>query len=70
VSCAASVDNSRNVESFAVGRDSGDAGGDAQANVGEPTQLLHHGIDLLGICPLGIEDRLCIVEDYEHLLGR
>ena len=57
----------RYVESFAVGRNSRDPRSDAKANVVQLTQLLYHTVDLLGIHPLRIQDRLCVVEDYQDL---
>jgi hypothetical protein len=36
----------------------------------EPTQFIHHAVDLLGIRSLGVENGLGVVDDYEHLLGR
>ena len=55
------------VEDLAIGRDGGDAGSDAKINVVEPTQFLHHGIDLLSACPLRVENRLRIVKNYDHI---
>jgi len=55
------------VERLAVRRNSGNPRSDAKADVVELTQPLHHSVDLLGIHPLGIKDRLRIVEDYEDL---
>ena len=50
--------------------DGRDTGGDANEDGFEPTQFIHHSVDLLGTRPLGVEDGLGIIEDYERLLGR
>jgi len=68
---ACGIDRQRwDVKGLAVGGNSGDAGSYSQANVVELTQLLHHGVNFLGILSLRIKDRLGIVEDYEGLLRR
>ena len=59
----------RYVDSLTIGRNGGDTGSDAKANVSELTQLLHHSIDCPGIRPLRIKDGLGIIEYYEDLLG-
>jgi hypothetical protein len=41
------------LEDLTVGRDGGDAGGDAKTDVAELSQLLHHGVDLPRARPLG-----------------
>ena len=56
------------IESLAVGRDGGDAGGDTETDVAELTQLLHHVIDPLSIHSLWIKNGFRIIEDDEHLL--
>lgn len=58
-----------NPESLAVGRDGGNPRGDAKADIAELAQFFYHSVDLLGIHPLGIEDRLRVVEYYEDLGG-
>src|SRR5882762_7229170 len=45
-------------------------GGDTEAHFFELAQFIDRRVDSLGTCPLGIENRLGIVKDYEHLLGR
>ena len=57
------------VKSLEVWRDGGDAGGDTNADVLEPSQFLHRGIDLLSVRALRVENGFGIVEDYEHPLG-
>ena len=52
----------------AIRRSGGDAGCDADTDVIEPTEFLHHRIDLLSICSPRIEDRFRVVENYQHLL--
>ena len=54
---------------FAVPGDSRETGSDADAYRFELAQFIHNVIDLPSICPLRVENRLGIVEDYEHLLG-
>ena len=49
-------------------RDGGNSGGDAQADVAEPAQFIHSGVDLLCARALRVEDGFSIVKDYEHLL--
>ena len=39
----------RGVDSLAAGRDGGNARGDTKIDATEPTELLHRGIDLLGV---------------------
>ena len=56
----------RDVESLAIRRDRGDTGCDTKTNVVELAQLLHHGVDLLGVHSLRIKNGFCIVEDDEH----
>ena len=57
----------RDVEGLAVGRDGGDAGCYAKANVIELTQLLHHRIYLLSVRSLRVENGFRVIEDNEHL---
>ena len=65
---AHSIDRQRwNLEDLTVRGNGGDPRGDTWPNVVKPARLLHHSVDLLGICPLRIEDGLRIVEDYKHL---
>jgi len=59
----------RDLEGLAARGDGGDPGGDAKTNITEPSQLIHNAVDLPCVCPLRIENRFSIVEDYEHLLG-
>ena len=54
-------------ENLAVGRDDRDARGGTETNVGKLVQL--HGVNLLDVYPLSVEDELCIIEDYEDILG-
>ena len=49
---------------------SGNAGGEAEANVSEPAQLLHHGIYPPGVRSLRVEDGFGVIEDKDHLLRR
>ena len=49
--------------------DRGHSGSNPKTNVAESTQLIHDGIYFPGIRSLGIENRLDIVEDDEHLPG-
>jgi hypothetical protein len=35
----------------------------AEANRFEPTQFVHHGVDLLGVRSLGVENGLGVVEE-------
>ena len=46
----------------------GDTRRDKDADIVETTQFLHHGVDLLSIHSLRVEDRFRVIEDYEHLL--
>ena len=52
----------RDVECLAMGRDGGDTGGYAKADVTEVTQLLHHTIYLLSVRHLRIENGFRIIE--------
>ena len=54
---------------LAMSGDCRDAGGDQEAHRPELAQFVHHRIDLLGLRSLGVENRLGIVEDYQHFLG-
>ena len=54
---------------LAVSGDSRDTGSDAKANVVELAQLLYHGINLLSIRSLRVQNRFGVVADYDHLLG-
>ena len=56
------------VDSLAICGNGGNPRSDTKADVVEPTQLLHNGIDLLGVRPLRIKDGLRIIQDYEDLL--
>jgi hypothetical protein len=53
-----------------VSGDGRDTGSDADTYRFEPAQFIHHSMHLLGVRSLGIENRLGVVEDYEHLPGR
>jgi hypothetical protein len=53
-------------QTLAARRDGGDARGDAQTNVAAATQLLHHGIDLLGFRSLRVENGFGVVEEQNH----
>ena len=55
------------VKNLGVGRNGGDPGSDVKTNVVELTQFLHHGIELLGVYSLQVEDVFSTVEDYDHL---
>ena len=57
------------VESFAVGRNGGNAGGNAKADVLDLAELLYCRVYLAGLWPLGIKYGFGVVEDYGHLLG-
>ena len=59
-----------NVETLAGGGNSGDARRDAEADVTESTQFLHHSIDPLGICSLWVENGLGVIKDHEKFPGR
>ena len=59
-----------NFDSLAIRGDGGDAGGDANTNVAESNQLIHHGVDLFRVHPLRVENGFSIVKDYDHLLRR
>jgi len=59
----------RYVESPAVGRNSEDARGDEKPNVLEPTEFLHHSVDLQGVRPPRIKNGFRIIEHYENFLG-
>ena len=59
----------RDFWTLAVVGNGGNTGSDAEGHGCELTQLVHHGVDLLGVGPLGVEDGLGVIEDYEHLLG-
>ena len=56
-------------QTLAVLGDGRDTRGDTDRDRFEPTQFVHHIVDLLSVCSLGVEDQLGIVENYEHLLG-
>lgn len=56
------------VESLRPGRNGGNAGGDAEAEVAELTQLLYHRVYLLGVRSPRIENRLGVIKNYDHLL--
>ena len=56
-------------ENLAVGRGDRDARGGTETNVGELVQPFLHSVDLPDVHPLRIEDKLCIIEDYEDILG-
>ena len=58
----------RNVDPLAVGRESGDPGSDAEADVAQLAELLDHSTYLLCVRSLRIEYRFRIVEDDEHIL--
>ena len=45
------------------------AGGDAKANVFEATQLLHHGVYVLGVSSLRVKNGFGVIEDDEYFLG-
>ena len=60
----------RNIERLIVERDGGYAGGDANTEVAESTQFLHHAVDLLGVCSLQIQNRLRDIKHYHHFLRR
>ena len=47
---------------------SGDTGCDADTDVVESTQLLHHGIHLPCVRSPGVKNRFRIIKDYHHLL--
>ena len=59
----------RNVDPLTVGREGGDPGSDAKADVAQLAELLDHRIYLLRARSLRIEYRFRIVEDDEHILG-
>jgi hypothetical protein len=46
-------------------RDGGEAGCDAEENVGELAQLLHHAVDLLRFDSLWVKNGFGIVEDQK-----
>ena len=56
------------IDNLAVRRDDGDSGGNAQADVAEPTQFIHDIINLSRTRALRIEDGFGVVQDYDHLL--
>ena len=60
----------RDYRTLAVAGDGCDAGSDAEGYRPELTQFIHHGINFLGVCPLRVKDRFCIVKDHENLQGR
>ena len=47
----------------AVGRNGENPGGDAKADVVEPTQLLDHGVYLARVGSLRVENRFGIIEE-------
>jgi len=55
-------------QTTAIGWNGGDAGGDADADVVEVAQLLHHGVYLLGVGSLRIKDGLGVIEEQENIL--
>jgi hypothetical protein len=50
--------------------DCGDTGGDEEAYRFELAKFIHYRIDLLDIRSFGVENGLCVVEDYDHVLRR
>lgn len=60
----------RDIQTPAVGRDSGDARGYKREDVAELTQLFCHGAHLLSVHPVCIESRLGITKGYGYLLPR
>ena len=56
------------VQTLAIWGNGGDTGCDAKANVAEPTQFLHYGIDLLSAHSMRVENIFRVIEDYHHLL--
>jgi hypothetical protein len=56
------------VESFAIRRDGGEAGRDAETHSLQSAELLHCVIYLLRVRSLRVENGFCIVQDYQHLL--
>ena len=66
---ACSLDRERwNFEGFAIWRDTGDAGGDYEANVAELTQFFDCPVDFLCIISLGIWNRFRVVKDDNNFL--
>jgi len=55
---------------FAVSGNGCETGSDEKAYCFKLTQLIHDAKDLPGICSLGVENRLGIVEHDEYLMGR
>ena len=55
--------------SIAMWGDGRNARSDAEADVFEPAQLVHHSVYVLGVSDLRVENGFGIVEDDEHLLG-
>ena len=51
------------VESLTGGRNGGDTGCEAEADVADPTQFLYCGIDLLGILSLWVENGFSVIEE-------
>ena len=46
------------------------SGSDAEGHRFDLTQFIHYAVDLSGVYPMGVEDGLGVIEDYEHLPGR
>jgi hypothetical protein len=59
----------RDVKARAIWGSSGDTGCDEDTEVVEPAQFLHQSIDLSCIRSLRVQDRFCVVEYDQHLLG-
>ena len=58
----------RDLQNLAARRNREVARGDTKADFPEPTQFLHHVVDLLTACSLRIEDGFGVIEDYDHLI--
>lgn len=56
------------IETFAVWGDGGNSRCDANTNVVESTQFIHHGVDFPGVHSLRIENRFRVIEDDQHFL--
>ena len=54
------------IEVLAIWRSSGDTRSDANTDVVEPAQFLHHSVDLLCTCSLRAKDSLRTIEDDQN----
>ena len=57
----------QDVQSLAGGGDGGGPRRDTGTDVAELAQLLHHGVDLLGVHPSCVENGFGIIEEHDHL---